>query len=633
MSKILSFIAVAVLLAATARAEDFNAVRCEIKIGQWNNDTERYQLIHSDTADFLENVHVTGFATGVSLDIETVAIDSSRVTANAHAHTFAGQPDRKARNLTIEYGLPASIDDLIGKNGCRLRVTITPLEPIKLAPELCPYIHYTVEDFAVDPTAHTNLYYVPQTLGDFYWNTVKGLMEEEYESYNRVANFSMPGKYLLYLCPCKLNSIIWDDRFGMMVDPVRSTMFSIFTKEYNSTYPFLISQAALYHNFGYAPAFVSEGGANYFSFAIFDMKRLLAEGNLPELKSLLDSYTYMQTDPRIADRISATFVTYLIGKYGFGTFLDWYRAADDLNQLSTLEETYGKSVEDLESEWLTYVDTVSIKLPQASHFAFQAEAMLDYKTSLDYGHEMLKLAKTRIDSMLTFDQLSRTAFFAGEFYEAADYQAAYLKINDSIAGEWMKLGGYQMMNGDYEQAAASLERASTLDPASGLIEFNRGMLALNTGDTTAAMDIFREVMTGEYPEARIESRLTLAVLLTRSEDEDDRKAAETLFREGIATLGSQDRSHNTSSTQMLWLGIAYLGIGDTGNADDHLRTALYLDTRPFYEGMIYLWLGKVADVRGERELAKQYYNNVLNGASAVYHKTEAKRWLQEAYRR
>jgi hypothetical protein len=60
---------------------------------------------------------------------------------------------------------------------------------------------------------------------------------------------------------------------------------------------------------------------------------------------------------------------------------------------------------------------------------------------------------------------------------------------------------------------------------------------------------------------------------------------------------------------------------------------LFLETRPFYQGMIKLWLGKVADIRGERRVARDYYQQVLAGASAHYHQEEARRLIDRPYRR
>ena len=74
-----------------------------------------------------------------------------------------------------------------------------------------------------------------------------------------------------------------------------------------------------------------------------------------------------------------------------------------------------------------------------------------------------------------------------------------------------------------------------------------------------------------------------------------------------------------------------MGTGDTGAAGDHLNTALYLEVRPFYRGMINLWLGKLADMLGQREAAREYYGLVISGASAAYHQAEARALLEKPY--
>jgi len=75
-----------------------------------------------------------------------------------------------------------------------------------------------------------------------------------------------------------------------------------------------------------------------------------------------------------------------------------------------------------------------------------------------------------------------------------------------------------------------------------------------------------------------------------------------------------------------------LGLGETGNANNHLQTALFLETRPFYLGMINLWLGKAADVMKDHAVACGFYEKVLSLPSAEYHQQEAKKYLDNPYR-
>jgi len=621
-------------LAAAASTPAAEGIRCSLMVHQWDARRTTNVLLYADTADFLQGVNVTGFVAGLSIDVEVTAIDTAAVKMTVHVHTFAQRPGHGARNFQVEYGLPARLENLIGKDSARYRLTLVPLEPIEMDTGWCSYSHHTVEDFHVDPSAHMNIYYVPQTLGDFHWNAIKGMLEEEYDNFSRITNFNMPGKYMLYLCPCRINTVIWDDRFGMMIDPVRSTMFAIYAKSYNSVFPFLISQAAIYRNFGYAPAFLADGFANYLSFVIYDIKKVKAEGGLIPLDSLLDTYAYLQADAGLADGISATFTRYLIDQFRIGLFLELYKEADDLNLRDVISRTYGKTIADLESGWLNYLDTVSISFSQFGYHALQAETMLNYDLAHEYAREMMKLAGTWQDSLETLSLLTRTGFFVGDYYAATKDQLRVLELVDTLASEWMKLAGYRMMNGEYELAAADLQRAAELDSANTLVKFNQGLNSLCQGDTLRARQLFSSLVeSGTTYGGLIESQIMLANLIAESGDEEDQALATTHYNSVAGTLSRQDRRHNPSPSQAMWLGIAYLGIGDTGSAEDFLQTALFLETRVFYIGMINLWLGKVADERGERAVARDYYRRVLAGSSAHYHQEEARRLLQTPYRR
>jgi hypothetical protein len=58
---------------------------------------------------------------------------------------------------------------------------------------------------------------------------------------------------------------------------------------------------------------------------------------------------------------------------------------------------------------------------------------------------------------------------------------------------------------------------------------------------------------------------------------------------------------------------------------------LFLESRPFYIGMINLWLGKAADLRNKRELARKHFSEVMAVPSAAYHQDEAQKYLDSPY--
>jgi len=615
------------LVASSALAED--GVECGLEVFQVDSSGHPVPLF-ADTSWFVEGVTSTGFLVAFSVELELREVDSARCGFTVHVVTPGPLANNYSRQFLMEYGLPARLDDIRGKGDAQYQLVVTPVRQVDIDTANCSFLHQTEGQFTFDPSGHLDIYYLPNSFGDFYWDVVKGIMEDRYRTFKAMNNFSLPGKYTLYLCPCPIFSVIWDRRFGTMVDPTRNVAFALYSRDLNTADPFLILHASVYRHYGYAPAFLSEGLASYLSFAAFEMRELIKAGRNRPLSELLNTYEYFHTDPAVADRTSATFVKYLINQYKIDTFLEAYRQADDLNLAATLESVYGKPLAELEQEWLTYVDTVSITSEQLRLFADLAEAMFDYRMMTHYSRAMLDQAVSRADSLAALSNLVRASFSRGDYYGATDYQQALIGMSDSTARYWMALGNYQMMNGLYDDGLASLQQAQALDTTDRMITLNLAMHALVTGDEAKARELLSTIVF-QGGEAQAESRIVLGHVLLQSDDPEDREQAEDYFLEAISYLAQTMRGNTASATAHLWIGIAYLGMGDTGNAHDFLQSALMLETRPFYTAMANLWLGKEADVRGEHDIARDFYGLVIAGAAGEYHQQEARRLIDKPY--
>jgi len=132
--------------------------------------------------------------------------------------------------------------------------------------------------------------------------------------------------------------------------------------------------------------------------------------------------------------------------------------------------------------------------------------------------------------------------------------------------------------------------------------------------------------------AKAEAKIMLGFILRVSGTKADKTMAANYFHEGQNIFNQQIQNQTGSSNAFLWLGISSLGLDDTGNAFSFLETALFLETRPFYVGMIYLWMGKTSDIMGDHEAAKDYYGLVLAGPSADYHQKEAKKLINNPFK-
>lgn len=617
--------------ACPVMAED--GVECALEVYQYDSTLRKDILLYSDSVQFVKDIPSSGFLVAFSTEIRVIEVDSNRSAFTVHVVTLGPPGNTYSKSFTVEYGLPAAIRGISGKRAAQYTLAITPLARVNIDTSACAFNHREKGAFRFDPTAHMDIYFVPNSLGDFYWDSIKDLLEQRYRLFKSRFNLNLPGKYNLYLCPCPVSSVIWDDRFGMAVDPTRSTAFAIYSKHANSADPFLVTYTAVLRTFGYAPAFLSEGLANYTSFAIFDMKQILQSGRVLPLSQLLDTYQYFLADPHIADRSSATFVKYLIDQYTFPHFKTLYESADDLSLAEKIEQVYGKRIAALEAEWKNYVDTVTILLEHFGLFAQQAEQMLDYLQMLKYARAFVEQSTTAKDSLWGLHLLVRAYFFTGDYYQATSAQEALMALDTGSARNWMRLAAYKMMNGYYEEARSDLLTALALDSADQMVKFNLALNSLVTGNENDGREILLDVIGNPTPRggAGGEVRIMLADILRNSEDAVDRASAVAYYNEAIRGYQQELRVHKASPAAHLWLGVAFLGLGDTGNASNHLQTALFLETRPFYLGMINLWLGKVADVLKDRSAAQDFYGKVLSLPSAEYHQKEARMYLDNPY--
>lgn len=617
------------LLMFAANALAVDAVKFSFEVFQRDSANQRDVLLYVDTANVATGIPAVGFMAVMSVEIRVMKIDSASVSFSVQVVT-AGRPAATAsREILSEFGLPVKLSDIKGKNGSRYAIVVRPVSRQTIADGACSVASAPMDQFKFDPTARTDMYYIKNTVGDYYWNLAKGLFETEYDQFDALNKFNVPGKFSIYLCPCPIVSVIWDDRFGQVIDPTRGTAWVLFTARTNTADPFVLMALAAYRQYGYAPAFLVDGFANIGSVALDDLKSAFSANRGISVAPLLDSYAYLSGNPQKSDMVSAGFVKYLISKYSLDRFLSLYAAADDLNLRSSIESIYGKPIGELDREFRGWVDTVKISFMQYQYCADRAEAMFDYAGQKKFAARMQALATTRADSLSAHWAACRAAFNIGDFYGATAAQREYMKYDTSVSGI-IALSGYQMMNGLYDSARADLLRGQGRDTSDLLIKMNLGLNKLFTGDTAGAKEMLATVASRGGP-GSAESKIILGHLYLHGRERTEQALAVPLFQEAVAVFQARAASHDVVPGEQMWLGIAFLGLEDQSSALSALQAADYLETKPFYRGIIALWLGKAADLRGERDVALGYYNAVLAGSSAHYTQVEARRYRDRPY--
>jgi tetratricopeptide (TPR) repeat protein len=619
-----------ILLISLSSVSAKEAVECAVRISQNDPKSGSPSLLWADTIVCVQGVPTSGAPLGFSCELNCERIDSAGVDLTIHVVSFGATPYSGSKSFTVEYGLPAQMQNIAVKEGGSYSLEVRPLRKIDRDTSECPFTPAKTAGFDISPTANFDLHYVENSFGSFYWTAAKEILEGKYRLYQKFFNLTLPGKYQVYLLPCQTDGTIWDSRFGVSIDPSRSTAHILYSLDQNSVDAVVVCQLATLRTFGYAPPVLSEGMASYLSYTLSDMKRLIAEGSMPSLDSLLNTRSYLQMPPRISDRCAASFAKFLISAYGVDPFLKLYKKSTDLSLRTDAEEVYGKPASVLEREWRTFVDTGQIHLVQLRAAAVEAEMMMHYPSMLENAREMLQISKVTRDSQITLPLVERACFFTGNYYGAIDAKSTLLKMDTSGAGSRMTVGAYRMMSGQYDSAGMDFQAALAQNPSDKIVAFNLALWHLySTHDTARA----KELLTGSggatsEGSTMYEARIRLAEILRQSKNVEDRRQARELFQQGVNGLLVQLNANLASTSTMVWLGAGYLGLGDSPTAGDFLNTAIMLESRPFYQALIYLYLGKVADQLGDHDGARSWYRRVLGVLSADYHQREAK-WLMD----
>ena len=612
----------------SAEAADFL-----ISVYHTGQDNGQRVLLYSDTTTLVKNMSSSAFLFGVSVDLKLTKVDSTGVEYDVHLVTLGPQAKTLAKRFTSDYELPGIIGGIEVKKDVYHSISIVPLMQTEVDLRQCSYNHNS-SDFSITPSANLDLHHLPQSLADYHAVSIKSLIETEYRQFRDFFHFKLAGKQDLYLFPCQGYSTMWDKRFGSSFDPTRSNVYALYRSGMNTADPFLLIHGAVLRSYGYAPLFLSEGFANYFSLAISGMKQAVADKTSLPLGDMLNTKSYLSADPLIADVTSATFVRFLIDEYTFDKFVLLYEKADDINLEQLLIDIYNMPVSELEKGWLDYVDTVTIDNRQYGQFAQRAEQMFNYPLMLEYTKKFAAGAVSKADSLYRYNQLSRAYFFNGDYYNASETQELLVKIDSQNYDSWLGLATFRMMNGEIEIASADLIRSHALDSLNAIVGFNLVLNQLLLGDTLLAVQSLNNLIgRGKAGQIQAECRVMLGDILKDSGKPEDTMQARDYFTVALSIFSQQQQSNPALATPYMWSGIALIGLGDAENARDQLELALFLESRPFYIGMINLWLGKTADISNNRQTAEDYYSQVLSAESASYHQDEARRLLEKPFRR
>ncbi|MBD3382133.1 MAG: tetratricopeptide repeat protein [candidate division Zixibacteria bacterium] len=581
------------------------------------------ETVICDTLYLPREVNLQAFCGNLSFDLKYTGLVDSQ--AQVEINRFSLPPDGGARlmKLSSPLNVPYIEDSILIKNSSVYQVFYTPLKEIEFESG-CEYNHNIEDDFYPDPSTNYEIYFVPNSLGDIHWNRIRDFYEAELKRFKSFLEFKQPGKTSLFLYPCSSYHYAPYKNSEFGIHPARSMVFHEYSHKSGEIAAPASIMSRLYRFWGYAPRMIVEGCANLSDFHLFYARDYKLKSGLYEIEDMLQTRSYDNLDdPHKKRQLAASFMFYLLLTENASTIRAIYRDATDLTAVNVIEQKTGKALADITEGWHEYIDTVTLESKWFVHFAeremlqrhvYQAEYLLE--KGLEYFPE-------DDDLMLN---LFGVYFHMGRYLEAA----GVLEKDNLSETNRLNLVSNMYLAGGKSDRAEKYYRQAVQNPASDYLhEYKLGLIEFYDDNFEQAKKHLKKAIDSTTSASiRVDSRLHLGRILL---SERDRESADSQFVMAYNYSRSMLKNNPDDPLANLRAGQALMYQKDIENAKTYLSLAEFVEFRPFYLGQIYLSLGHLYDLSGERGQAEKYYKRVDEINASAVDQAEARKYLSKPF--
>ncbi len=614
---------------SNAFASTYLEVGLKLKEGI-KGDSLSFSTVDEREFEVREGVNASMFVGNFTLNINFQKLDSTSLHLNLSLFTLAPEMEKIFKNFLMGLEHTYIIKDIKLKKD---RVFLLELTPRRFR-EKEDHCSYLITDtlWFYKESVHYAFTFMENSLAEFFYNMNKNYLELDYDGIKRYFRFDYPQTHKIdyFICPCEIPEAVWDQRLNISLAPSKHKIYVLFEKERESVDfpgPLLL---LLYEYWGYAPAFVAEGVSGYLELSHYYAKKLKEEGSLIPLSQLKISSDYRKAPVQTALIQAYSFTSYLIDIYGMDGFKKFYSQVTDLSFDSVFEKVYNKTFSQMEEEWLSFLDKYKWDEKELEPIADRRLDYRYYAKAAKLLEDALKIYtrySERENILRILNKLGGAYFSLGDYKEAQRVYKQMTLIDTLNAGDCFILGSLYLVQGDKDSARIEYLKALSLDSNYAAPQIKLGEILLGQGNFDQAKQSFEKAKSlnpGVSDWAEIYSGLAKVY----SAEGDSLRAQANLYS------GLRSSTHYLSSSGGLFanpyvkIGELYLSLGALDSALVTFQIAEFLEDRPFYLGKVYLDLGKLYELKGEKEKAIDYYQQVLHLPSGYEEKLLAQERLK-----
>jgi tetratricopeptide (TPR) repeat protein len=476
--------------------------------------------------------------------------------------------------------------------------------------------------WAADFSTHFNFHYLKNSLADYYWNHSKEYLESEFGRIRKFYDVYPVTKLEFYYHNCLYPQANWNKELGTALFPAQKeirVLFGPHDKLLDSPH---LQILMLLNQWGYAPLFLTYGMSGFFTLNHYYTKKYLEQKKFIPLDSLFNSASYRRQDQKAAYFESASFIRFLIEKTSPGKMVAFYREVSDINVKELLNDYFGDR-EALQQEWLKYVKEYSPLADDLSHFARLYTGLRNYPEALELYLEM----EQSYPEHQTTDHLANVYYILGNYPEALKFYQKWVKQDTLDADRHYVLGNMYWLKGELSLARQEFEKSIALDSNSVMAYLNLAKLALDSAQYERCQSYLEKSESRKAgQQEQLEYHLLRADLhraLVQQVLADSTALRAQLLAKQIL------RNNQEEGFAYLLMGRAYLASDSLDQAEKYLKVAQLLEDRAFYVGQTYLLLAELYLRKGDKSIAKEYLQAVLNSPSGFREQSMARKLLAQ----
>jgi len=442
-------------------------------------------------------------------------------------------------------------------------------------------------------SVHFKAYIWRDSYADYKWQSRSGYLENIFDRYRKELGVTRAGKANFYIYPGSNNSSSIDNYTGVGYDINGNNLYAVFNKDFDSALPQNFQRFVIYDTWGYSPRFLTVGFSRLYLDDVYLAREYIKKMSLAEIKELF-SNEYPE-DIESADILSGAFVKFLIDKHGLASFRKLYTESSPGR--FAFDNNYQNSYLELLKMFIEYEKNLKLDESSASYFYDFYTSQMWFDKALEYG---VYLASQPIKREYHLRRLGATYFQIGNYAQSESCYANLANLQPENDKAKYLIGLSYMRNGKTDDGMKKLESIvdSFPDAAKMLAEIH---LDQNQFDKAGNMlDKIKDIPDSWT--AVLKSRLALAL--------DNTVRADTLLNAALALNNNVIALVPSEARGYIGSGYALMFMGLFDDAENRLQIALFIENRPYYLAQANLAMGRLFDLKGDHQTAKEYYKKV-----------------------